>query len=226
MSVRYYLVGGSVRDKLMGVKSNDLDYAVEADSFNEMKEDVLTKGGYIFLERPEFLTIRGRINGVCADYTMCRADGFYADGRRPDSVTACGLELDLARRDFTCNAIAMDSDGNIIDPFNGVEDIKHKMIRCVGTARDRLDEDALRMLRAIRFSITKGFKIDMEIKAYMWAEPHMLINVSYERIREELHKCFSHDTLSTLLALEEFDGIRDFVFSETNLWLKPSSESK
>jgi len=222
--VKYYLVGGSVRDKLMGVRPKDLDYAVECDSFNEMRNDILNKGGDIFLEKPEFMTIRARVGKECSDYTCCRVEGYYHDARHPSSVKIGTLAEDLSRRDFTINAIAEDENGNIIDPFGGAEDIKKKLIKCVGNTKDRLDEDALRMLRAIRFAITKEFKLSMEIKTYLWTSAHMLINVSYERIREELYKSFSHDTLQTLIMLEEFDSIRDYVFSETNLWLRPTSE--
>ncbi len=209
----------------MGIKCSDLDYAVECDSYNEMRNDIIARGGEIFLEKPEFMTIRARMGKQCADYVCCRIDGFYNDARHPSSVKIGNLHSDQSRRDFTINSMAQDEDDNIIDPFGGLNDIKRKVIRCVGNTADRLDEDALRMLRAMRFSITKGFSLSMEIKTYMWTSAHMLINVSYERIREELHKCFQFDTLQTLKVLEEFDLIRDYVFSETNLWLRPTAES-
>src|SRR5579859_2576372 len=145
----FYLVGGYVRDKILGIPSKDLDYSVEAASYEEMRQSIIDRGGTILLETPNFFTIRARIGKEVSDYVLCRKDGAYSDSRHPDSVEHGTLHDDLARRDFTMNAIAIDSDGNYIDPFNGISDIKNKLIRCVGNAQDRFDEDALRMLRAI-----------------------------------------------------------------------------
>ncbi len=102
--VKIYLVGGSIRDQLLGLKSKDLDYAVEAGSYEEMR-DYIKENGKIFLETPEYLTIRAHLkNGEPADFVLCRKDGEYSDGRRPDKVTPGTLYDDLARRDFTVNA--------------------------------------------------------------------------------------------------------------------------
>lgn len=123
-SIKFYQVGGSVRDSFIGLKSKDIDYAVEAPSFDAMREAIKERGGEIFLETPQFLTIRANVPGMGAcDYVLCRKDGEYVDGRRPETVTAGTILDDLARRDFTMNAIAIAEDGTILDPFDGRKDI-------------------------------------------------------------------------------------------------------
>lgn len=226
--VKIYEVGGSVRDVLLGIPAhniNDIDFAVEASSYDEMKESLLRTGVEIFLERPEFLTIRGRIGRRAADWVLCRKDGFYSDGRRPDEVVIGTIYDDLARRDFTINAIAVDSDGNVYDPYNGVQDVYGRIIRCVGSTEDRMKEDALRMIRAIRFTITKDMQMTPEL--YMFLSDinnvRLLKNVSVDRIREELNKCFRYDTPKTLDQLCNFYLIRDFIF-QTEIWLLPTTK--
>lgn len=228
MTVKYYKVGGCIRDNILGIKSKDIDFCCECSSFEEMREDIIARGGIIFLEKPEYLTIRAKLNGEAADFVVCRSDGSYYDGRRPDSTSVGSLESDLARRDFTMNAIAQDENGSLVDPFNGVADINAKVIRCVGNAKDRLSEDALRMLRAIRFSITKNFVISNEIVEFIDFHYAKIENVSEDRIRDELTKCFMANTLKTLqlFSRREFMGLRDHVFGRTNIWLKPTSEGK
>src|SRR6478735_1674813 len=161
MKAKFYQVGGCVRDSLLGVESKDIDFSVEAPSYEAMREAVIERCGgnpeSIKVDKPEFATIRAidpKLGGV--DFVLCRKDGAYSDGRRPDSVEMGTLLDDLARRDFTVNAIARADDGSLIDPFNGQADLKLRLLRCVGGV-DRLREDSLRMLRAFRFAITKGF---------------------------------------------------------------------
>jgi tRNA nucleotidyltransferase (CCA-adding enzyme) len=132
MKPKYYIVGGYVRDLFLNVKSKDVDFCCECDSYAEMRADLISKGVEIFLENEKFLTIRARhpkFGGV--DYVCCREEAGYADGRRPDEVRIGTLLSDLSRRDATCNAIAMTEDGEFIDPFNGIEDIKKNLYRCV-----------------------------------------------------------------------------------------------
>ena len=224
--VKYYLVGGAVRDRFIGKQSKDMDYAVEAESFDAMRSDIIAKGGKIFLEKPEFLTIRARFGRDTADYVLCRKDGAYSDGRHPDTVEVGTIADDLARRDFTMNAIAIEvGTDKIIDPFYGQADIKSKHIRCVGYATQRLDEDALRMIRAIRFAVTLGFGINDDIQIYMWNNADKLRQVSQERVREELTKCFQYDTIETLYRLKQFPGITGVAF-EGKMWLKPTFEER
>src|SRR3990167_2493624 len=140
--MKIYQVGGSVRDSLLGLKSKDIDYAVEASSFSEMKQLLVDLGYHIFLEKEEYLAIRARDprDGIVYDYTMCRVDGFYTDHRRPDSVTSGTIMEDLRRRDFTINAIAIDPDGEYLDPFDGRSDLETMTLRCVGKTDERIRE--------------------------------------------------------------------------------------
>lgn len=208
MKVKFYQVGGSVRDEILGLRSKDIDYSVEASSYNEMREAIIDRGGEIFLETPEYFTIRANVPGMGAcDYVLCRKEADYSDGRRPDKVEIGTLYDDLARRDFTMNAIAKDEDGNLIDPFDGQKDLANGLIRCVGSAEERFSEDYLRMVRAIRFAITKKMELDWAIDACL-RERNMqdnLIKVSVERIREELVKAFKHCTITTLLMIRDFE---------------------
>jgi tRNA nucleotidyltransferase (CCA-adding enzyme) len=222
--VKFYKVGGCVRDKLLGRKCNDIDYSVEAPSFDAMRDEIIGRGGEIFLETPQYLTIRAKVPGMGAcDFVLCRKDGQYFDGRHPESVEPGSIYDDLARRDFTMNAIAEDEDGNLIDPHNGQRDIEECMIRCVGIAKERFLEDALRLLRAVRFSSTLNFFIHSDIDACLHDVVCVfrLVDISIERIREELLKAFRADTLSTLYLLERYSMIKKIVFGKS-LWLMPT----
>lgn len=212
--VSLYKVGGCVRDEIMGLKPKDIDYAVEASSYEEMRDYIATKG-HIYVEHPEFFTIRAKVNGDDADFVLCRKEGKYSDGRRPDTVEIGDIYDDLSRRDFTMNAIAKREDGLIIDPHMGRQDIQSRTIRCVGSAEARFDEDALRILRAMRFAVTKNFDIDGQIYKSMKDDKILakLIWVSEERIRDELNKCFSYDTRFTLAWLENFPLMKNVIFS-------------
>lgn len=225
--VKMYLVGGAVRDSILGVPTKDFDYSVEASSFEEMRSYILSNGGKIYLEKPEYLTIRGKFNGRDADYVLCRKEGKYTDGRRPDEVIPGTIFDDLARRDFSVNAIAYDEDSqSYIDPHNGIQDLRTMTLRCVGNPIDRFNEDSLRIMRAIRFSITKGFAMDSSVANALWNPDVVkkLANVSKERIREELLRCFKHSTLKTIATLEYYPMVRDVVFDDNALWLKPTME--
>jgi tRNA nucleotidyltransferase (CCA-adding enzyme) len=231
MTITMFEVGGCVRDSLLGLDPKDIDFAVEAESFDVMREHLINEGFEIFREEPHFLTIRARFPrdhsgfaSTAADFVLCRSDGDYSDGRRPDNVSIGNLAADLSRRDFTVNAIARGLDGNLIDPHGGQKDIEKRLIRCVGSTKDRLTEDALRALRAIRFSITKDFYIDHEILEALnsaWLPP-LVAKVSKERRVEELKKCFKTDVLRTIRFISD-DISRDMqeaIFSG-GIWLDP-----
>lgn len=228
METKFYKVGGYVRDKLLNVKSKDIDYAVEADSYDVMKEAILARNGVIFLEKPEYQTIRAKVGSEAADFVLCRKESHYSDGRRPDSVEQGSLHDDLSRRDFTMNAIAEAEDGTLIDPFGGRRDIERGLIRCVGLAYIRFEEDSLRMLRAIRFAITKQFSLERDIIRCFGngALLNRLSNVSEERKSDELGKCFKHDTLLTLKVLAKYPMLAERCFGHGfTLRLKPTMEA-
>lgn len=230
MTIHFFEVGGCVRDEIMGIESHDIDFAVEARDFAHMQKVLIGRGFTIFLSNPEFFTIRARFpkgqerGGMTADFVLARKETGFSDGRHPDRVERGTIYDDLARRDFTMNAMARDVNGILIDPFNGVADIEAGIIRAVGNADDRIKEDALRILRALRFSVTKGFDIDFELNNAIRVNQNMLTSVSVERIREELHKMFMHDTFMAMQVLREFPIIRQIVFIEMGIRLKPTLE--
>jgi len=235
MTVKIYEVGGAVRDQFRGVKSNDIDFAVEASSYEEMKDYVLFSGAAIFIEHPEFVTIRakwcppGLTKAVPCDFTLCRKEGEYLDNRHPSSCEPGSIIEDLARRDFTVNAIAKDCvTGEFIDPFDGRKDIEHRIIRCVGDPNKRFVEDALRIMRAIRFSICMQFDIHCTTQAALFNNLDLLDKISAERILAELHKMFRYDSLVTLKELSKFNRYQlSKMFNErTGIWLEPTMREK
>lgn len=134
-----------------------------------------------------------------ADFVLARIEGPYSDGRRPDWVKPGTLEDDLRRRDFTMNAIAKAPDGSYIDPHNGQADIAARVIRAVGDPMERLVEDALRAVRAVRFAQTKGFSIEKSLAEAMESDEvlDLVVNkISDERIEQEVSKMFRYNTLS------------------------------
>jgi tRNA nucleotidyltransferase (CCA-adding enzyme) len=223
--VTYYKVGGCVRDALLGINSKDIDYAVEAESYEAMKEDLLSKGTVIFQERPEFFAIRGRHpEWGPVDFTLCRKEGFYSDNRHPDSVEIGTIYDDLSRRDFTVNAIALPETGTFIDPFHGVDDLMENILRPVGEAEDRFREDPLRMLRAVRFSIVRGFWLSENITSIFenrWDIVKTLETVSIERVYEELKQCFEKSTVDTLRFFRDYPLLKRTVFYDIGLGLTP-----
>lgn len=228
MSIKIYQVGGHVRDTLLGIKSKDIDYAVEADSWGEMRAWVHTNCKTVFLEKPEFLTIRALTHtGQAVDFVMCRKDGAYSDGRHPNQVTAGTIYDDLARRDFTVNAMAINEANDLIDPFNGLSDLRNQELKCVGLAEDRFNEDALRILRAMRFSITKHLNISSDIR-HVFKNPGTWIPkleaISSERKREELYKCLAFSTPETLGFLSNISPQWTRALFSDGLWLKPTME--
>lgn len=224
MTIKTFEVGGCVRDSILGVSSKDIDIAVEAESYDAFKQFVTESTKKIFLEKPEFFTIRALdFDNQAKDFVLCRKDGAYSDSRHPDEVSVGTILDDLARRDFTMNAIAKivnpvgNDHGSFLDPFGGIVDLKDKVIRAVGSAEKRFDEDPLRIIRAMRFSITKQMQLSDEIAEVFadssWAE--RLSSVSKDRIREELNKCFEFSTLDTLRFFEKISkSYSEFIFGE------------
>lgn len=209
-------VGGCVRDELMGLSSKDIDYTVVGpESFNEMVETLRRMGFVIFKEDAPHFTARahfprdwefaGRnVGDMTADFVLARNESGYSDGRHPDKVEVGTLYDDLARRDFTVNAIAKDEFGILIDPFGGQADLKARRLVAVGGAERSFSDDALRALRALRFTLTKGLAPDADILDALdstWL-PDKVRAISFERRMEELDKMFKFDTLTTLTIIE------------------------
>ena len=178
------LVGGCVRDRVMGVEPHDYDIATSA--LPEETERVFG-GERVIGTGLKHGTVSVILGGMQLEITTYRVDGAYSDGRRPDSVTFTpSLREDLARRDFTMNAMAWSRAGGLADPFGGQADIAAKVIRCVGDPALRFREDALRILRALRFSARLGFSVDPETDAALRADAQRLKLVSAERVTAEL----------------------------------------
>lgn len=224
---KFYKVGGAVRDELLGVPVKDIDFAVEAPSYSAMKQAILDRGGKVFLETPQFFTIRAKVPKLGAsDFVLCRKDRGASDGRHPDSVEAGTLYDDLARRDFTVNAMAKGENGVLIDPFNGIQDLATHTLRTVGKARERFHEDYLRILRALRFSITKNMKLHEDIAECLDDVEVVagLRKISVERVREEMTKMFAHSTHATMYKFMQFDLLLGIFRWFPDLWLKPTLE--
>jgi tRNA nucleotidyltransferase/poly(A) polymerase len=186
----------------------------------------------IFLVTPDCFTIRAKFpkdhkySGV-ADFVMARKEVGYIPGTRTPIVKPGTLYDDLERRDATLNALAKDEDGTIIDYFNGLTHLKYGILRTPLDPIKTFDDDSLRVIRFIRFSITKGFTIPDDIQKVICEYDYVnkMGVVSTERIREELLKCFKYDTLKTLRVLNQYSGLRDYVFENNLLWLKPTMEN-
>lgn len=227
MSVKLYEIGGAVRDKCLDLKPNDIDYAVEASSFQAMR-DYLTEHSYqIFQEKPEFGFIKCKApDNQIVDMTLCRQDGYYTDHRHPDRIELCDIYHDLARRDFTINAMARSVEtGELLDPYGAQQDLAAGLIRCVGTAEDRLREDPLRFLRALRFSLRYGYTIDPTIMAVVHQDWFIEIfpRLSMERINGELKKMFHGDTVAALKLFATLpDRFLALVFPKGKHTLSPS----
>jgi len=241
---KIFKVGGCVRDEILGIKSNDIDFTFVLDNldqtveqgFDQMEQWMKSEGFEIFLSTPEMFTIRAKFPkndlnaGLVADFVMARKEIGYVEGTRRPILVLGSLEDDLTRRDFTLNAMAVDEDGNLIDLFDGQKDLAEGLLKTPLPASQTMMDDPLRFLRALRFSITKDFDISLDIFEAM-KQPDILEKlenvVSAERIREEVFKMMKHDTVSTLelfrLTEEILPGFTKLVFGR-GLWLKPTFE--
>ena len=199
-----YLVGGCVRDLLLGKKPNDWDMTT-----NAHPEEILDLfEGYAVGTGLQHGTVTVVLNGYPFEVTTYRVDGEYTDHRHPDAVRFTeNLREDLSRRDFTINSMAMDRKGMVKDYFGGQEDLKCGMIRCVGEPQQRFEEDALRIMRAIRFSSVLGFPIEDATNNAIHAQA-ALLDVAMERIRIELLKLLSgKDAVRVLLDYADVLGV-------------------
>ncbi len=181
-----YLVGGAVRNMFLGRAPSDYDIATSAkpDEIEAVFSPYKTKD-----IGKKFGTILVIYQGLELEVTSFRADGPYIDGRRPEKVFFTRkLEEDLSRRDFTINSLAYSKKRGLVDPFKGQEDIKRKIIRSVGNPYDRMEEDYLRILRAVRFSAELGFEIEEETFQACKEHGPGLKTISRERIRDEFFK--------------------------------------
>ena len=204
-----HAVGGCVRDSIMGKTPEDWDIAT-----NAQPEDV--KG--LFAKTVDTGIRHGTVIVILEkrsyEITTYRVDGQYKNNRHPLKVEFTPfLEEDLRRRDFTINAMAYHPEGGLIDPFNGIKDIEGKVIRCVGSPARRFNEDALRMLRAVRFSAQLDFTVEAGALNSIRVNSRLIRNISSERIRDELTKTIMSDYPSRLVLLKD-TGLMGHVLPE------------
>ncbi|MFD1360540.1 CCA tRNA nucleotidyltransferase [Lentibacillus salinarum] len=198
-----YFVGGCVRDLLLNRHIGDIDIATSATP--DVIQQIFSKIIPVGLEHG---TVIVRYQHQSYEVTTFRLDGDYSDQRHPDAVQFVQtINQDLKRRDFTINAMAMDKNGNIIDPFNGREDLQKGIIRTVGNGHDRLIEDPLRIMRALRFSSQLGFKIEDETLRAMSGLSDEIETIAVERIVQEAAKFFAGAYVKTGMLYFESIGI-------------------
>lgn len=185
-----YLVGGCVRDMVIGKQPKDFDLVVDG-NLDLIEEELLKSGWQIDGAGKQFFVLIASRNGQQFEIAMFRKDGTYTDGRRPDYVEVGTIKEDAERRDFTINSLYMNPwTGEILDPtYRGLQDIKDKLIRFNGNVKNRIKEDKLRIMRCYRFSMQLGFEIDKKtLKACRSYFDLMTKEVSSTRIMNEIEK--------------------------------------
>lgn len=204
------IVGGPVRDLIRGAVPYDFDITTSA--LPEETKAVF-EGERVIETGIKHGTVTLLLNGQQYEITTYRIDGEYEDSRHPKSVSFTKrIEDDLARRDFTVNAIAYSEKHGITDPFGGAIDIEKKIIRAVGRAEDRFDEDALRIIRGIRFASTLGFSVEEKTKSAMKKKAHLLDKISKERIFVEWKKLLMGE--AALSILQEYSAVTEVFLPE------------
>lgn len=199
-----YAVGGCVRDSLLELTPKDWDVCT-----NAVPDEVCALFDKVLKTGVKHGTVTVLYGADAVEVTTFRRDGEYTDRRRPDSVSFVSeLETDLSRRDFTINAMAMDTTYAITDPFGGREDLRNGIVRCVGEPNVRFNEDALRIIRALRFASVLGFLIEEETARSIRRKKSLLRSVSAERINRELSGLLmGKGVLAVLLSYSDILGV-------------------
>ena len=242
MKHEIFEVGGCVRDEILGVSTKDIDFTFVLGNtdmtvdqgWDEMLTFLNSQGFKIFLETKDCFTVRAMFpkghqhESLVADFVMARKEVGVITGTRKPILELGSLSDDLRRRDFTVNALAKDNNGVIIDEWNGINDLKEMVLKTPLDPIVTLADDPLRLLRALRFSITKEFRIDEPLMEAM-LQPGLLRKlqdvVSQERIREEIQKMMKHDTIKSIKLIQEVPGLLEVIFTD-GLWLMPTTKIK
>ena len=208
---RAWVVGGCVRDTLLGEPVNDWDVATSA-----LPEKVQQTFRKVIPTGIDHGTVTVLLKGGAYEVTTLRGEGAYSDGRRPDNVVFVGdIDQDLARRDFTVNAIAYDPvDGRVVDPFHGLVDMRSKVLRAVGDPKERFQEDGLRILRGARFVATLDFELEDATEAAFRNALDTFRKVSPERVREEWLKTMKARAPSRAFEVMRRTGILEVTYPE------------
>ncbi len=202
-----YVVGGCVRDLLLEREPDDYDMTTSARPEQVMK----IFAGHCIPTGLQHGTVTVREEGMSLEVTTFRSDGKYADHRHPVEVTFSDtLAEDLQRRDFTIGAMAMDAEGELVDLFGGQEDLRRGVIRCVGQAEERFNEDALRIMRGLRFAAVLGFSVEKETAEAMRRQAPLLRHIAVERLTVEMNKLLCGKNARQIL-LEFPDVIGTFI---------------
>ena len=205
-----FLVGGCVRDSILNRNPNDYDVTT-----NALPDDIIRIFEKTIPTGIKHGTVTVLLNKEPFEVTTYRIDGEYLNNRSPEEVTfVTNIKEDLARRDFTINAMAYNDEKGLVDFFNGRDDLKNKIIRCVGDADKRFNEDALRMLRAIRFCTQLDFEIEEKTLAAITNNSHLIKNISVERVADELNKCLLCNKPSKAFLLLEKTGLLKYILPD------------
>lgn len=192
-----FVVGGCVRDSMLGLEPKDWDVATSAKP-DDIKS--IFNSFQLVLDGEAHGTVGVVINNVKYEITTYRVDGKYCDNRHPENVSFTNsIELDLARRDFTINAMAYNDLRGLVDPYNGMKDLSFKALRCVGNPDTRFCEDALRILRALRFASVYNFSIEFNTSVSLIKNRNLLNNIAVERIASELNKLVCGSNVNYIL---------------------------
>ena len=213
-----YAVGGCVRDLIQyeigqtfTTNLHDVDIATNM-PIEELQKHFKTRSNNGEAHGTILVLYGDELYGFPYEVTQFRTDGDYSDGRHPDSVTfAKTFKEDASRRDLTINALGLGADGNVIDYFGGVDDIKNKIIRTVGNANDRFSEDALRIIRALRFAVVFDYKIDDDTSRAMGDEAYRVKKLSAERIRKEFVTVAEKGNFAVFVQLMEKNHVLPYV---------------
>ena len=182
-----YVVGGFVRDSIIGIESNDIDITTDA-----TPKQITQIFPDSYLPCDDYGSVTVMFKNIRFELTTFRREISYSDHRRPDKVEyITNLYDDLTRRDFTINALCIDNEGHVLDFLNGRDDLDKGIIKCIGDADNKFQDDALRILRAIRFATILDFKLDEDVINSINKNKHLLRGLSYNRKKEELDKIFS-----------------------------------
>lgn len=188
-SFNLYMVGGTVRDYLLKLPLDDMDLVTDATP--EEMESIIPDANYTFAK---YGSVSYKIDDIKFDITTLRKEDTYSDSRHPLQIKFVkDLAIDVKRRDFTINALYMDAHLRVIDLVDGLKDIKNRILRMVGNPDDRLKEDPLRIIRAIRFALDYSLAIDSELDKAMRDNISLLNNLNPEKIKQDIKKIKTKD---------------------------------